>query len=327
MKYINIFVLLSCTLLLGCLEEKDIAPDFKGTPGGGLLGIEVQAVNGNEMDLCVDLFAVNHFGSFIADIGTECFDSIAGSGVELVIDRIENKQQDEEGPYSALMLFDQSGSITNTDPENARIDAGKGFIDVLGDGEEASVAVFTTDDFYYNPPFEVLLPFSDNKSRLKDTIENMRFQEGGGTPLYASITGLLDYVRDNAKNDNLAIIVFTDGEDTEGGSIPLLIQEAQDRDIEVYTVGLGNDVNQTELTIVALGTGGAVMFAEEVDQLVALYRSLADLLRGRGEYYTTCWTAVKPFGVWASGESFSFTIELKLPTGEVIRYPVTGIVP
>lgn len=200
-------------------------------------------------------------------------------------------------------------------------------VDILASKEEAAVAVFTSGDNFYTPPFEVLLPYGNDKGNLKEVIESMRSKEGGGTPLYNSISGLLDYVVQNSKNNNKAIIVFTDGDDTEGGSIPQLVLDAQTSGIEVYVVGLGGGVNQNELTLLALGTGGAVMFAEEVNQLISLYRSLSDLLRGEGEFYATCWTATNPFGNWNSGSTFSFTVLLELPTGETIRFPVTGVVP
>jgi hypothetical protein len=103
-----------------------------------------------------------------------------------------------------------------------------------------------------------------------------------------------------------------------------LIDDARSRGVEVYTVGLGSSVEQDQLTRIALATGGSVMFAEEVAQLVSLYRSLAELLRGGADVYNVCYTLSRPpnSGSWRTGTSYRVNLRLQLPTGEIIRYPV-----
>jgi hypothetical protein len=194
----------------------------------------------------------------------------------------------------------------------------------MSGSDEASISVFASGGNY---PGNVnrLTPFTTDKSLLDQEIESMRGLQGGGTPLYRSILTLLDATEREANNSNKAIVVFTDGQDTGGGvSIAALIAEARSRGIEVYTVGLGSSVGQDVLTRIALGTGGSVMFAEEVTQLVSLYRSLADLLRGGSDVYSVCYTLTRPptSGPWRTGTSYRVNLRLQLPTGEIVRYPI-----
>lgn len=320
---------LSIFCLSSCFEEKDLVPPLEGLPGGGVLKIEVTQVQGNQLDFCVDLFAVNHFGQFIEKLGMECFvyESQGSGGITLQLGNLGEGVDDNKGPYSAMLLFDQSGSIANTDPDNARVEAGKGFVNVMGGGDEVAISVFTSGGAYTSP-YEILSGFSDNRGDLNKIVEGLAGNEGGGTPLYISIYNLLNFTKQNSKNSNKAIVVFTDGDDTQGGVlISRLIADAKALGIEVFTIGLGDLVDQDVLAEIALGTGGAVMLAKEVSQLVSLYKSLADLLRGEGRFYNTCWNAKKASGVWRSGDIYRTELMIKLPTGETILYPITVRVP
>jgi len=309
-----------------CTKEVELIPKLEGIPGGGVLDAEIKSVNGNTVNFRADLFAVNHYGDFIEELDGNCFSS---PNDDLELTQIQIGEPEDKGPYSVMLLFDQSGSIRTTDPQNARIEAGKAFVDIIGDGDEAGVSVFAQGSSNYTSPFEILQGLTSDKDALKIPIEDMRNKADGFTPLYFSIWKLVEYMLDNAKNDNRAIIVFTDGEDTEGGVlIQTLIDDARQAGVEIYTVGLTTAVNLSVLTDIALGTGGAVMLAQDALQLIALYSSLSDLLHGDGTFYETCWQAKKPNGSpWVSGESVVTTIQLTLPTGELVDFPIRLTIP
>ena len=316
-----VFVLLCLAMIIqSCVKEATLISELKGIPGGGILNAEVKSVNGNTVNFRLDLFAVNHYGQFIENIEGDCFSSPNG---DLELTEIQLGNDKDRGAYSVMLLFDQSGSITDTDPDNARIDAGKAFVGILGDGDEAGVAIFSGSGW------TVLSSFTSNQSQLANLIEDMRGNEGGGTPLYSSIYGLIDDVAQDAKNQNKAIIVFTDGEDTNSStSIQAIIDYASQLGVQIFTIGLGNVVNYQALTDIALGTGGAVMLAQDALQLVALYNSLSDLLHGDGTFYETCWQAKKSDGTdWVSGDDIITALDLTLPTGEVIEYFIRFKIP
>lgn len=328
MKNILIFTLASLGLLLSsCVEEVALVPELPSAPSGGISGIEITGISGSELSFCVDLFAVDHFGGFIEELDGGCLTYENNDGSSLTFIGLEQRQTPDKGPYSAQMIFDQSGSISSTDPTDARIDAGTAFIDVMSGQDEASIAVFASGGGYPND-ITRLTPFTQNKDELRSQIEDMRNRQGGGTPLYRSIFNLLDETSSEASNSNQAVVVFTDGADTDGGvSITNLIAEANTLGIEVYTVGLGFNLEQEILAGIALNTGGSVMYAEEVTQLVSLYRSLAELLRGGSDVYNVCYTLNLPGRTWTSGSRYQVNLQLLLPTGEIINYPVFLFVP
>jgi hypothetical protein len=310
--------------LWGCANDIDLVPELPSSPSGGISAVQVTGFSEQTIEFCVDLFAVDHFGGFIPGLDENCLEYTNDDGTDLTFVGLEQRTTPDKGPYSAQMIFDQSGSISSTDPDDARIDAGKAFVSVMAGSDEASISVFASGG-NYPTAITRLTPFTRDKSLLDAEIENMRGRQGGGTPLYRSISQLLEVTEFEASNDNKAIVVFTDGQDTDSGiSIPRLIDDARSRGVEVYTVGLGSSVEQDQLTRIALATGGSVMFAEEVAQLVSLYRSLAELLRGGADVYNVCYTLSRPpnSGSWRTGTSYRVNLRLQLPTGEIIRYPV-----
>lgn len=316
-----------CATLSSCVSKIDFDPALPGAPSGGISGVEITNISGAELSFCVDLFVVDHFGGFVKDLDGNCLNYENTDGSELILVGLEQRVTPEKGPYSAQMLFDQSGSINSTDPEDARIDAGVGFVDVMSGSDEASVAVFSGSG--YPMTTSRLTPFTRDKSLLRSQIEDMAGREGGGTPLYSSITGLLDEVDTEANNDNKALVVFTDGRSGESTRlVSNLIAEAVTRSIEVYTVGLGGNVDQDVLAGIALNTGGSVMYAEEVTQLISLYQSLGELLRGGNDVYNVCYTVSVPSRrEWQSGDAYTVNLRLTIPTGEIINFPVFLFVP
>lgn len=326
---IHTFILIIVGLsLTSCVKDVEIVPTLPSSPSGGISSVEVTNVNGSELSFCVDLFAIDHFGGFIEDLDGNCFNYENEDGSELTLVGLETRQTPDKGPYSVQLLFDQSGSISGTDPSNARIDAGLAFVDIMSGSDEASVAVFTSGSSSYPSGATRLTSFTRDKDELREQIEDMRDREGGGTPLYSSVYELLFTTAAEASNANQAVVVFTDGDDTDGGiQISKLISDAKDLGIEVYAVGLGSGVSQDILATIALGTGGSVMYAEEVAQLVSLYSSLAELLRGGYDVYNVCYTIDYPGRVWYSGDIYQVNLSLMLPTGEIINYPIYLSIP
>ena len=326
---LNVCWLLSlCLSFSACVKKMEIFPELPSSPSGGISSVEVTGVNGSELSFCVDLFAIDHFGGFIEDLDGNCFSYDNQDGSNITFLGLETRKTPDKGAYSAQLLFDQSGSISGTDPGDARIDAGMAFVDIMSGNDEASIAVFTSGSFFYDNTLNRLTSFTRDKTLLREQIEDMRDKEDGGTPLYASIYNLLETIAAEANNDNQAIVVFTDGQDTDGGVlISQLIADAKALGIEVYTVGLGSGVSQDILATIALGTGGSVMYAQEVTQLVSLYSSLAELLRGGYDVYNVCYQVDYPGRIWQTGEIYQVSLSLTLPTGEIINFPVYLSIP
>ncbi|MEO0581107.1 MAG: vWA domain-containing protein [Bacteroidota bacterium] len=302
-----------------CFNKYDeLVPVLPSVPAGGVDQISLQSVSDEVVELEVTIFAVDHFGSFIEGLSQKDFSIDLPSGYAATIESVERVSAERLGPYSATMLFDQSGSISGTDPSNDRVTAGVQFVDLLGNGDEASVVAFTSGG-QYQSPFEVLSGFSRDRATLQQIINSLADNEGGGTPLYRSMFEMIGYTSDNATNTNKAIIAFTDGKDTNGGvSIDAIVEEACANDIKIFTVGLSSGIDAGELSEVAFRTGGAVMLAADAQQLVSLYSSLGELLHGEAEFYKLRMSVRNPSGSFRAGSRVSGFINLNLSE----QYPV-----
>ncbi|MEO0898965.1 MAG: vWA domain-containing protein [Bacteroidota bacterium] len=313
-------------LLASCQNYNALVPVLEGKPAGGVLGSTYLSHTQDELSFEVELFAANHVGSFIKNLEPENF-SISQTSLTISIDELTFEKADEENSYSVGLLFDQSGSIQTTDPLNARVEGGKVFVESMNSGDEACLAKFAGSRF--NLQSDLLSGFTNDGETLIPFIENLAGNEGGGTPLYQGIEGLIDYVSTNASNtSNKVVITFSDGGDTEGGvSIANLIQKAQREDIRIFNIGLGGGVNNQVLIDIAQGTEGANMFVEDALQLISIYGSLGKLLNGSAEFYKLKMKARNTLGPWASGGSLQTNIVLDLPQGESITYPIKISIP
>lgn len=207
-------------------------------------------------------------------------------------------------PYATALLLDQSGSIAQTDPTAARLFATKAFLDTLGDEDLALLAAFASGTTAQIPtePLTVYGPFraSSQARSYFDTLDTLAMQIGGNTPLYNSI----DSLRDQAFSAGAvpaglgqAMVVFTDGADTSCNTLETCaerrgqtIQAAVQDGVRIFTIGLSNDVDIAALGELANQTGGAMLYADNVAQLVPLYGSVGQLMSLSLGTYRLRWT-------------------------------------
>lgn len=324
------FVAIATLVLVfeSCLKEHtDLVPELEGVPAGGLTSMRVVSVSGNLAEVELSFFVVDHLGGFLQNLDVENFTAVAGySSHTAVIKSLTEEDDEERGPFSATLLFDQSGSINSTDPSDARIDAGVSFASIVDNGDEASVVAFAQGG-YFASPYEEIQGFTTNPDKLTTAIETLAGKAEGYTPLYVSIYELIETTANEGTNENRAIVAFTDGEDTEGSyTVPQIIQRACAEGVRVYTVGLGSAVNFLELSSIAFETGGAVMLAEDAIQLIALYNSLGALLHGQAEFYRMRLQVINGDGAWETGDIISGNIALQLSESFTINFPYEVLV-
>lgn len=275
-------------------EYRPLIPTVEGVPAGGVSEVSIEKVSGDTIELSMNLFAVDHFGKFIEGLAPKNFsvETSSFSPIEFQVLEVTETVDNYVGPFSAALLFDQSGSINSTDPQNDRITAGVSFSSLVNTDERAMIAAFSSGGNYPSP-FGTLVDFTNDQSLLQASIESLAGRAGGGTPLYQAIYNLIPIVANEPTNMNQAIIAFTDGEDTDGGvTISEVVDKACMEGISIFTVGLGEGVEQSELSEIAFRTGGSVMLAEDALQLISIYSSLGELLRGEGRFYNVRFRAI-----------------------------------
>ncbi|MGI9327447.1 MAG: carboxypeptidase regulatory-like domain-containing protein [Pseudomonadales bacterium] len=210
-------------------------------------------------------------------------------------------------PYAATLMIDQSGSIRDTDPSGARLFAAKVFMDNLGASDFASISAFaqenpTTPALIPDQPVTRLSDFiqSDTAETVFPDIDELAELEGGATPLYAALDQELAYTAANApagNNRRFAVVLFTDGDDSvcqptdqPPCGVAESIQKSVDLGVDIFTVGLGDEVNVDVLRELSEGGNGFYLFAENAQQLFPIYSSLGNLLSRTLATYRMEWT-------------------------------------
>lgn len=166
---------------------------------------------------------------------------------------------DTENNLDIAFVLDSSGSMTSNDPSNLRVSLAKEFIDKLSDTDRASIIDFDTQG-------KVWSAFTSDKSSLKKALD--RVDSNGGTNIYNGLDIALKEFDKIESNKHLKVIfLLTDGDDGLSNSYyDTLLYKAKQKDIIIYTVGLGN-VNRTKLETIAGYTGGKYYSASEADDL------------------------------------------------------------
>ncbi len=198
---------------------------------------------------------------------------------------------DNRGAYSADLVLDQSGSINDTDPNNLRLDAVKIFCSNLANSDYVLLSAFASGGIL---SYDITKygDFTNNGKSYFSTIESLKDKVDGGTPLYQATAVAISTVYKEGPTSNKAVVIFTDGEDTEGGwSIPELIDFAVSKGVRIYTVGLSSGINNKVLSRLAVKTGGAFIKAYNAPQLVSAFGTLGRILEGTAQIYSGVWTA------------------------------------
>ena len=301
-------------------------------PSGGVLDADVTGSSNRLATFTLDVFVVGSDSELLAlgDADFAIDDGEIGSTgtyLDYSLTDVQLYRQRNVGPYSALFLLDQSGSITSTDPNDARIDASKVFIRNLGTGDEVGLMAFADGgQLTYSPTTSWTnggQRFSSSRSAFFGTLDSLADMEGGDTPLYDASKKAVYHVDTYANNTNQVVIVFTDGEDTaSSATLSDAIQYARQRGIPLHTVALSSGVDIGVLSRMAGETGGSLTYATDARRLISYYGALGPYLSGAGRFYRTTWS------VWAQGGRFNFnqgrsmydTLEIKIP-GSSIQLP------
>jgi len=316
-RYFVLFLLIFTTIFqAGCRKKTiDIAAPaviIDGTPSVASMSGQSISFSADQLQFSVDLYVVNKNGQHVAGLTRSNFSISKTSTLTYTLNDVKSVGQTAKAGYSAMMLLDQSGSISSSDPNNLRIEASKIFIKSLGAKDNAALSSFSGSSIFYHRGFsrDTLMPFK--------TLDSLRGRVGGGTPLYESAILATNYTALKAPNENKALLAFTDGEDTGYSSIAAVIANSLKNNIPIYSIGLSNSVDEVVLSQMANETGGAFFWAKDAKQLVTSFGTLGNLLHGSARLYRTSWTVRRSSGTWRVGDVVTGTIVITLPTGELV---------
>ena len=169
-------------------------------------------------------------------------------------------------PIDVILLLDSSGSMTGNDPEDIRLNAAREYVETLTEIDRAAVIDF---DSYAS----VLCEFTDSKQDIFSAID--KINSDGGTMISNGMTTAISQF-ENAENPageaDKIIILLTDGQSSYDTSISLV---AKKKGITVYTIGLGNNVEEKLLKEIAETTGGQYFWIDKATDLPALFELIS----------------------------------------------------
>ncbi len=199
--------------------------------------------------------------------------------------------------YHITLLLDLSGSVLQSESLTALKDAAKGFIDEVVPEEGAvNAGAIKMEIWWFDGSANIkqLQATSTNATTLKASIDDItpEMSSDNSTNLYgAVIQGIevastkLSQTRDQNEIGSSAVVIFTDGTDQANrntrGQAAEAVQNA-DRDIALYTIGLGGEIDETILR--EIGKTSFVS-ASNIGELLDRFREIGDLINGRANSY------------------------------------------
>ncbi|EJN57175.1 VWA domain-containing protein [Halogranum rubrum] len=172
---------------------------------------------------------------------------------------VQSGEAGDDDAATIVLLVDVSGSTSS----GMRVQKALALdvLDQLGDDQRVGVVAFNDAAYLVSEP----APLGTSRASIEDTIR--RLQAGGGTNIGAGLVGAADLLGEEGGS----VILISDGI----GQTPTTLAAADRlaaRDTRVVAVGVGSEIDESLLRIVAETTGGAYVRADETNRLRLLFR-------------------------------------------------------
>ena len=213
---------------------------------------------------------------------------------------------DVDQPLSLLLVLDVSGPMQGVLPEvNTAVST---LYQTLDQQDESAIITFasyadgTTVDVnnLENLDLRREWGFTNDEGALKNLVNAQRIDPSSGTPLYDALYKGIRLAASQSTKDRRAVILLTNGGDTPGssganGSLianeAIVIDEARNLNIPVFTIGIGNQIDAAFLQRVAILTGGTF---NPIPNPSLPKDALADVVFQMKQAYRVTATAVTP---------------------------------
>lgn len=287
---LNLSIIISFFFLIACSDDEGGIPHLT-------VSIEDQFVN---LPSNVSVFFRVEDGASKGIVGlTESDFTIYENGSEISEFEATRKIQPNAQvfDYHITLLLDLSGSVLQGESLTGLKDAAKGFIDeVLPNEGAVNEGAIKMEIWWFDGSANIkqLQSTATNASTLKTSIDAItpEMSSDNSTNLYgAVIQGIevastkLSQTREQNEIGSSAIVVFTDGTDQANRNSRGQASEAvrnADRDIAVYTIGLGGEIDETILR--EIGKTSFVS-AANIGELLDSFRQIGDLISSRANSF------------------------------------------
>lgn len=199
--------------------------------------------------------------------------------------------------YHITLLLDLSGSILGGENLSGLKSAAKSFIDeVVPDESSVNSQAVKMEIWWFDGSENIkqLQGTSTNRNTLKAAIDNIspQMSSDNSTNLYGAViqginiaTKKLSQTRQLDEIASSAVVLFTDGTDqanrnTKGQALEAV--KNADKDMSIYTIGLGQEID--EATLKAIGKTSFVS-AMNIGELLDKFKEIGDLINGKANSY------------------------------------------
>lgn len=168
-----------------------------------------------------------------------------------------------------VFAIDSSGSMSWNDPTNLRLTAANNFIDKMNPSTDQAGAVDWASSVMGTQAL------TDDFDQVKTFISGI--PASGGTNLDAGLNGAIGLLDTDGRNGASHVIIFlTDGvgDYTPSGSAGSPADVAASNGYVIYSVGLGDDVDEINLQDMANATGGQYYFAADASALDPIFSAI-----------------------------------------------------
>lgn len=213
-----------------------------------------------------------------------------------------------------MLVLDKSGSMSGEKIKAAK-EAAKLFIDLMRTGDMVGVASFSD---YARVDFSLTEINSDTiRESIKSAIDII--SAGGSTSIGAGLrAGYNELLTKGNSAHPWAIVLMSDGLHNTPPHPDTVLPDIRDKNIRVFTIGLGTDADASLLSHIAHdsgGGGGKYYFAPSSEELGAIYNNIAGIIKAE--------SVIKEVeGSIDLGQKVSYTVEVD-PTIYMVTFTVT----
>ncbi|MQN01158.1 MAG: VWA domain-containing protein [Lachnospiraceae bacterium] len=194
---------------------------------------------------------------------------------------------------SVMFVIDRSYSMNDNDPSNLRLKLTDNFVDKLSSGKDLAGLVS------YTGKADTLQGLTGDYAAVKKSVDSIENDDDdndySGTNGSAGLDNALDELSADKSGNDRYIIFLTDGYDTWEQHYDKIISTAKSSNIKIFTIGLGDDIDESTLKDIAEKTGAAYLHAEAADDLSNVFDETAQASKdfntdsngdGISDYYT-----------------------------------------
>jgi len=194
-----------------------------------------------------------------------------------VLDRIKRAWREDRKPASVLLVVDTSASMNDED-RLARAKQGlETFFEQVGRQDDLGLTIFSDQI----QPLIPIGPFSENEREIRGTVRNLIAD--GGTAVWDATAEGFEQVRADEDRDRInAVVVLTDGEDTDSSrSVEEVVEAVRAQgdssdQVRVFTIAYsaGAEGAAEGLEAIAKASGGQP-YEGDTEDIESVYRSIS----------------------------------------------------